>query len=72
MEKNEAVYTEDILEKLYQIGKYEFNKNDSLKISIRNRSSNIARNMLNIILPSLSEEWINMVFTEEICAEESG
>lgn len=52
-----AEYTETILDKLYRNGVYRFNKNDTFSVNIKNKSKNIARNLLKKVYPSLSDRW---------------
>lgn len=53
----EAAYTEDILEKLYEKGIYKFNVNDTFAVSLRNKSDTMARKILNRIYPAMSDRW---------------
>jgi hypothetical protein len=50
-------YTEEVLEELYQKGKYDFNIDDIFGLTVSNKSTNIARMLLRKIYPSLTERW---------------
>lgn len=63
---DEAVYTEEILNKLYTDGEYRFNLDDTFTISVNNMSNNIARNFLNKLFPSLSDRWFSLSESEKI------
>lgn len=57
LEEDKAVYTNEILDELYTDGKYSFNNGDTLTIKIYNRTTNLGRNILRRVFPSLSDRW---------------
>ena len=59
-------YTEDILEDLYQDGIYRFNKNDTLSITIDNKSSSISGKLLRKIFPNMTKTWLHLEESETI------
>lgn len=52
--------TEEILEELYAKGKYSFNVDDVFSIAVSNKSTNVARQLLRKIYPSLTDRWFTM------------
>jgi hypothetical protein len=62
----EANYTENILDALYKNGKYEFHKNDTFIITVKNKSENMAHKITGKLFPSLSDTWINIRKTVKI------
>ena len=62
---DEAVYTEEILNKIYTDGEYRINMDETFTISVNNMSNNIARNFLNKLFPSLSDRWFSLCESEK-------
>jgi hypothetical protein len=62
-------YTEEILEKLYQDGIYKLNSDNTITVSIQNKSSTLARNMLRKVFPSLTNKWLYLKNSENIKAK---
>lgn len=63
----EAVnYTEDLLEDLYEDGIYQFNKDDTILITVNNKSSTLVRNLLRKVYPNMSKQWLHMESSETI------
>jgi len=58
--------TEEILEELYEKGKYVFNIDDVFTVTVKNKSSNMARIILKKIYPSMSDRWIFINKSERI------
>ena len=61
-------FTDTILEKLYTEGSYSLNKNDKFMITVESKSTTIARNILQKIYPSLSQQWFDYRKEERISA----
>lgn len=57
MEYEQINHTEEILKILYEKGKYVFNVDDVFSISVKNKSSNMARAILKKIFPSVTDQW---------------
>lgn len=64
----EVNYSNEILEELYENGKYSFHTSDTLSISVENKTSCIARNILNLIFQSSNNQWISLKKSEAIKA----
>lgn len=69
MEYEHLVYTDQILDELYDKGKYTFNVDDVFGIRVSNKSSNIARKLLRKIYPSLSDKWFVLEKNEYIMSK---
>lgn len=69
LDYEDVFYTDTILEKLYKDRVYKFDKNDTFTVIVKNRSTTLARNILNKIYPSLSERWFNVKKSVEIKAK---
>ena len=59
-------YTADILEQLYQDGKYVFDTGDTFEVDLRNKSSTVARKLLQKIIPGLSDRWLSLRKSETV------
>jgi len=57
MEYEHINHSEEILETLYDRGEYILNIDDIFTVTVKNKTSNIARMLLRKIYPSLSERW---------------
>lgn len=57
MEYEHINHSEEILETLYDRGDYILNIDDIFTVTVKNKTSNIARMLLRKIYPSLSERW---------------
>ncbi len=64
----EAVYTDEILNIFYSDGRYDFINEDTFTITLNNKSSSIARNILNKLYPALSDRWFSVKVSERIGA----
>jgi hypothetical protein len=62
-------YTEEILDKLYQDGIYKLSIDNNFTVSVKNKSSSLARNILHNIYPSLTKEWLYLTNSENIKAK---
>ncbi len=66
LEYEETEYTEPILEKLFQDGIYEFNKDDTFSITLQNKSKNVGRNLLRKFIPGITDRWFDLRMSERI------
>jgi hypothetical protein len=66
MEYETINHTEEILKHLYNKGYYILDVNDIFTISVTNKSTNMARQFLKIIYPSLSDRWFMVNKSEYI------
>ena len=57
MEYEHINHTEEILETLYDREEYILNIDDIFTVSVKNKTSNIARMLLRKIYPSISDRW---------------
>lgn len=68
MEYEENFYTEDILKSLYKNKQYKLNQDDMFTITLKNKSSNIGRKLLQKILPLISDQWIYIKKSTKVCS----
>ena len=66
MEYERINYTDEILSTLYEKGQYNLNVDDIFSIQVTNKSSNLIRELLKKIFPSLSNRWIYISKSENI------
>jgi hypothetical protein len=69
LEYDEVNYTNEILEELYGKGEYSFHTNDTLSISIKSKTSTIARSLLQLIFLNMEDDkWLSLKKSETIKA----
>lgn len=66
MEYEHINHTEEILEELYNSGRYSFNVNDVFSIKVSNKLSTTARQILRKIYPSITKRWFLIEKSEYI------
>jgi hypothetical protein len=65
----EKDYTDTILDKLYNKGKYDMQTDDTFTILIKNKTSSMLRKLIQKIYPSLSDNWLVYRVSEKIGAK---
>lgn len=62
----EKEYTDTILDKLYNKGKYDMQTDDTFTILLKNKTTSMSRKLMQKIFPSLSDNWLVYRVSEKV------